>query len=79
MSQSKMSSKLKKLFLRHYLTLSASLLGLGLTFFVGGFVALGLKMVTWATLNFYRAAFFGFSSAIISVVGADFVRKQNDH
>ena len=73
-----MSSKMKRLFLRHYLTLSAFLLGLGLTFFVGGFIALGLNMTTWATLNFYRAAFFGFSSTIISVVGANLVRKQND-
>jgi hypothetical protein len=60
------------------LTLSAFLLGLALTFFIGGFVALGLNMTTWATLNFYRAAFFGFSSAIISVIGANIARKQND-
>jgi hypothetical protein len=69
---------MKRLFLRYYLTLSAFLLGLALTFFIGGFVALGLNMTTWATLNFYRAAFFGFSSAIISVIGANIARKQND-
>jgi hypothetical protein len=73
-----MSSKIKRLFLRHYLTLSAFLLGLALTFFIGGFVALGLNNNPSATLNFYQAAFFGFSSAIISFVGADIARKQND-
>lgn len=60
---------MKRLFLRHYLTLSAFLLGLALTFFVGGFVALGLNNNQWATFNFYRAGVFGFATITISFIG----------
>ena len=59
----------KRLFLRHYLTVSAFSLGLSLAFLVGSFVASGLKMTTWANLNFYRAAIFGIISVGISSIG----------
>jgi hypothetical protein len=59
---------MKKLFLRHYLTLSAFLLGVGLTCFVAGFVFLGLNKNQEMTTNFHRAAIFGMLSSGLSLI-----------
>jgi hypothetical protein len=68
---------MKKWFLRHYLHVSAFLLGAGLTYFLAAILTYSSPLTQKTINHFHIAAIFGVVSAGISYVGSSI--RKNDH